>query len=683
MSDGIIRIDTKINESGLKFGIRNMFNKFDGSMRDMLKSSDSTARSITRNFDDAWQNMSWDEKAKLTASTIDRIGDSFNDMGQSAQRAALKETFEQANASAEKLKDTTQKTGDAIDTKVNPPMRRMSVYGHGLTRIINAMIPGMYRMRRASVGFAEAARDMKVAAGAGGSLSAVLSAIPKIMVTIAAVSALALFALIRWAQKFTDTLYKNLSVTSAMRDKVTQLKGAFDTLKGTTQALGATLLNALAPALLKIIDWLVKAINWLSIFIAALTGQKTVMQYVSGAADSAANSTGKLAKNTRDVEKAAEGALAAFDEINVLQMEKPSEETGGSSIGGNIIMKEVPVPDDFIKSAWGKFIDWLKGLWDGFGIWLQEKFAVAGEWLGETYLKVAEWLSTAYMKVAEWADKIVQWIFETAKNIGTWINENVIIPIVDFFSNAIDKIGKFFSDGIEKIKTFFANLPAWIKQKISDPIENYFKTALNNIVTFFTNAKANVQNLWSTIVSWFTNTIIDPIKNGFSIALDWIKTKWEDIFGGIKYFVKNTINSIIDFINTMIRAITTGINAVIGGLNSLKVTIPSWVPVLGGNTWGLSIPRVSAPQIPRLATGAVIPPNSEFAAILGDQRTGRNIEAPEGLIRQIIQEEIGNIQTDVEIKFGGSLGSLVRELKPYIDKENTRIGGSLVKGSTA
>ena len=55
------------------------------------------------------------------------------------------------------------------------------------------------------------------------------------------------------------------------------------------------------------------------------------------------------------------------------------------------------------------------------------------------------------------------------------------------------------------------------------------------------------------------------------------------------------------------------------------------------------------------------------------------------MIRQIIQEEVGRVSADVTINFGGSLASLVRELKPYIDKENVRIGGSLiqVKGAAA
>ena len=42
-----------------------------------------------------------------------------------------------------------------------------------------------------------------------------------------------------------------------------------------------------------------------------------------------------------------------------------------------------------------------------------------------------------------------------------------------------------------------------------------------------------------------------------------------------------------------------------------------------------------------LAKGAVIPPNKKFLAVLGDQSHGRNLEAPEDLIRQIVREESG------------------------------------------
>ncbi len=62
----------------------------------------------------------------------------------------------------------------------------------------------------------------------------------------------------------------------------------------------------------------------------------------------------------------------------------------------------------------------------------------------------------------------------------------------------------------------------------------------------------------------------------------------------------------------------------------------------------ISYTKLPPVKIPRLATGAVIPPNAQFAAILGDQTHGRNLEAPEGLIRQIVREESGGSLAQVE-----------------------------------
>ena len=126
---------------------------------------------------------------------------------------------------------------------------------------------------------------------------------------------------------------------------------------------------------------------------------------------------------------------------------------------------------------------------------------------------------------------------------------------------------------------------------------------------------------------------------------DWQRA-WNgvrDIFGGvwngIVTLLKGAVNAIIDCVNAMTRGVAAGVNGVVGALNGIHVTIPKWVPGFGGQHFGIHLPTVSAPQIPRLARGAVIPPNAEFLAVLGDQKSGRNLEAPEKLIRQIVREE--------------------------------------------
>lgn len=161
---------------------------------------------------------------------------------------------------------------------------------------------------------------------------------------------------------------------------------------------------------------------------------------------------------------------------------------------------------------------------------------------------------------------------------------------------------------------------------------------------------------------------------------DELKATASDVWDGVTTTTKGAVNSIIGFINGMISAVTNGINAVIRALNSIQIDIPSWVPGLGGRHFGINMAELTAPQIPYLAQGAVIPANREFLAVLGDQKHGTNIEAPADLIRSIVREEIGGLQ--VTIRFEGNLAQLGRVLRPVIDTERKRKGATLIKGGT-
>jgi len=646
-ADGAIKIDTRIDGK-----------EFNKGLKQMESSAGESAEQITRTFDEQWKAMGWEEKQKVIAMAADKYGSMWDTMGPETQRIALQDilrTMSEMPAATDKTREKLDEAAESTKA-ASEATKKWNVHGHGLSRTIFAMIPGTYRIRRGVLGIHETLKDTE------GMANRVKGAL-KVFGTVAAIAAVAIVlafrALIKWAQKTIDSLANNLSVTSAFRDRVVQLKGAFDTLKGSIMSMSANLLSALAPVLMKIIDWLTKAVNWISMFVAALTGQKTVLRYVSGAVGDAADSTKKM-------EKAAKGALAAFDEINVLQQDTDDEDTAtGGTVGGNIVMEEIPVPEDYLKSLWEGFVDWLKGLWSDF--W---------EWFGST--KAGEWLIAMWKKVSDWA--IESWdLIKMGWEISKVFWKDIADKIVLWFSTAWTNIISFFLGAWEKIKAAWGSASEWFRKTITDPVNSLFRRTGDAINGFFSNAWSSIKSIWIGAGTWFQTNIIDPIKNAFSIALSSIKTTWETTFTGIKNFVKGIINTIIDFLNGMIRGITTGINTAIRALNSIKITMPSW---LGGGSFGLNIPSVSTPQIPRLATGAVIPPNAEFAAILGDQKSGRNIEAPEGLIRQIIQEEIGNIQTDVNIEFSGSLGALVRELQPYIKKENTRIGNSLVRSTT-
>lgn len=123
-------------------------------------------------------------------------------------------------------------------------------------------------------------------------------------------------------------------------------------------------------------------------------------------------------------------------------------------------------------------------------------------------------------------------------------------------------------------------------------------------------------------------------------------------------------------------AIAAGITAIVAAVNS--ATNRANKATASISSGGRSISGYSSTElssIPHLASGAVISPNSEFLAVLGDQRSGTNIETPLATMKQAFMEaisEMGGVggETAVNITFDGSLAQLARILEPKISVES-------------
>jgi len=137
------------------------------------------------------------------------------------------------------------------------------------------------------------------------------------------------------------------------------------------------------------------------------------------------------------------------------------------------------------------------------------------------------------------------------------------------------------------------------------------------------------------------NTVVQAVQNMSSRVADncsMMASGVESAFSSIPDYISHIMNNAVGKVNTAIGNINRSISGIERGFTfSYNVQLPN-----GGRRWGdyhLNLPKVNT--VPYLATGAVIPPRSEFLAVLGDQKNGRNLEAPESLIRQIIREETG------------------------------------------
>lgn len=168
-----------------------------------------------------------------------------------------------------------------------------------------------------------------------------------------------------------------------------------------------------------------------------------------------------------------------------------------------------------------------------------------------------------------------------------------------------------------------------------------FSSVRTNASTYFGKASSESKKTWSSTYSSLKTTWANMSSKSTS-SFGGMRSSIVTIFTSLKSKLKTPINGIISFLNNMISGVTTMVNRVIQSLNSLSITVPKWVPTYGGKKFGFNLSTVKSYRIPYLATGAVIPPNREFMAVLGDQKHGTNIETPEGLLRKIIREELGS-----------------------------------------
>lgn len=208
----------------------------------------------------------------------------------------------------------------------------------------------------------------------------------------------------------------------------------------------------------------------------------------------------------------------------------------------------------------------------------------------------------------------------------------------------------------------WTSIKEWISKTISS-IDAAFEQFLANVEEGVAAAVDWVIEKWTAVKDWFSGlwekvssgavAAWDGIKSAFKSVPEWFQSKFRDawqkvkdvfstggrIWSGIKEGIENTFRAVV---NAIIRGMNTIIAVPFNKINSMLNMIRN-ASFLGispfQNLWGVN--PLPVPQIPMLARGAVIPANRQFLAVLGDQRNGNNLEAPESLLRQIVREEAG------------------------------------------
>lgn len=263
--------------------------------------------------------------------------------------------------------------------------------------------------------------------------------------------------------------------------------------------------------------------------------------------------------------------------------------------------------------------------------------------------------------------------------------------VVDWWRDVAYEDGQFTIEGLlDGIAWKMDGIFRWLETYVVDPFVNGFKQlfGINSPSTvmyeqgvfLMEGLLGGIRERWSEIQTTLTAAWA-TIRDGAAAAFEQVRQKVQDAWSRMWSGVKGTLNS-------MLSGVESWINGIIRGINRLLEAVSSVAGAVGG-LLGFKAPNLSISEVrlPRLAQGAVIPPNREFLAVLGDQSSGRNIEAPEALLRQMAQDaasaNTGMLQRIIQLMESGRVlvvdDTVAAELTYKLNHQASNIhGGSLV-----
>ena len=261
-------------------------------------------------------------------------------------------------------------------------------------------------------------------------------------------------------------------------------------------------------------------------------------------------------------------------------------------------------------------------------------------------------------------DDVLAGIDKMSQATADWASGLNFEPLVTAFNNfmaALEPVVDLIMNGLAWAwENVLLPLASWTIEEAAPAILNLLAAALQAVYKVVSALAPILQTLWS---------LIKPIVQfiGFSV-ISIIKGLTDTITK-----LGNIISFVINLISKLGSSIGSGVSSLVGALGSKFSAFSMDSP-----TAAYSL------DIPALANGAVISPNSEFLALLGDQKSGVNVETPLSTMIDAFNAALdarggtGNSSQPIELYIDGA--KFARITGPYNSGETRRRGVSLVAG---
>lgn len=371
------------------------------------------------------------------------------------------------------------------------------------------------------------------------------------------------------------------------------------------------------------------------------------------------------------VGKIVTGIVDAFKTL--LGIHSPS--TVFAEIGMNIMLGLLNGITDFL----GSIIDFFTNMWNTI---TESVNSFASDW----NTAISNWWNndvSPWFTLEKWAElgsnmiagikNGITGIVDTAKNIG---------------SDLVDGVKNFL--GIHSPSTKFEYLGSFLMPGLANGI----MTTMQNVMNAMEKVTNMIKQMWETVFQtkgeysmWFFSVgkkMMSGLIMAFKNMMDALKLQLNELLSAVRSTM-NAAASAAQSAASSIRSAVASARAALAELESMEASASSSSIVSGGKSRMLSSSILSMDlsgiEIPKLASGDIAMPNNPYLAMLGDNKTEKEVVSPLSTIEQAVRNVIGdgrNITIVLELndrEFG-------RAVYKANNQESQRVGVKLAKGGS-
>lgn len=195
---------------------------------------------------------------------------------------------------------------------------------------------------------------------------------------------------------------------------------------------------------------------------------------------------------------------------------------------------------------------------------------------------------------------------------GIWvaIYESVIVPLIEGFMTLLGHFGDFFAsifgaiaNEFEEVGNFFVEVYNSIIQPIFDTFAKAFEALGKWLEKVNRDVIQPAFEVLGAAFEWVYDNVIVPVSSFIEDRISAVGKTFRSVFQAVYDFMSKIFRSLVSVVKVPINAIISFVNTLISALNTIQVSIPSWVPMVGGMSYGINIPNV-----PQLADGGIVMP---------------------------------------------------------------------------